>query len=152
MKAGIAGQTVVTFGSMPVALCKCLVFWVQQLSKSCLNQYELVVLWWLQGRVPGGWYCPSPQAFKEYRTQPEALRKAAELAGVTCSKGIISAFSLNDLSVASQLLKSSWRSSGSGRDSAIPLLQSIPRRREMRRGWGRPHTLRYCWVFMFSCL
>lgn len=105
-----------------------------------------------EGRLPGGWYCPSPYALKDSRTQPEALRKDVELAGGTCSKAIISAFSLSGLSVASQLLKSSWRSSGSGRDSAIPLLQCIPRRREMRRGWGRPHTLRYCWVFLHAVI
>lgn len=28
-------------------VCKCLVLWVQQPSKSCLNQYELMFLWWL---------------------------------------------------------------------------------------------------------
>lgn len=103
------------------------------------------------GWLPAGWCCPSPYALKDSRTQPETLRKGVELAAGTCSKGIISAFSLSGLSVASQLLKSSWRSSGSGRDSAMPL-QCIPRRREMRRGWGRPHTLRYCWVFLCAVI
>lgn len=104
------------------------------------------------GRLPRRWYCPSPYALKGSRTQPEALRKGVELAGSICGKGIISAFLLSGLSVASQLPKSSWRSSGSGRDRAIPLLQCIPRRREMRKGWGRPHTLRYCWVFLHAVI
>lgn len=68
-----------------------------------------------------------------------------------CSKGVISVFSLSGLSVVPQLLKSSWRSSGSGRDSAIPVLQCIPRRREMKRGWGRPPNLRYLLSGLPTC-
>lgn len=105
-----------------------------------------------EGRLPAGWYYPSFYALKDSRTQPEALKKGVELAGGTCSKGIISAFFLTVFFIASQLLKNSWRSSESGRDSAILLLQHIPRRRETRRGKGRPHTLRYCCVFLRSHL
>lgn len=54
--------------------------------------------------------------------------------------------------VTSQLLKRSWRSNGSGRDNAIPLLQCIPRRRKTGKGWGRPHILRYSWVFLHSLI
>lgn len=68
-----------------------------------------------------------------------------------CSKGIISLFSLSGLSVVPQLLKSSWRSSGSGRDSAILVLQCIPRKREMKRGWGRRPTLRYFLLGLPTC-
>lgn len=50
----------------------CDVFWVQQPSKSCLNQYELVILWWLQDRGLSAWRLVLPQPLGPQRIQNPA--------------------------------------------------------------------------------